>query len=162
MKSNQDIKSIELLEQERALLLPQSGIENALAIGEIAKEFGIQLNLPIAVEVRISDWVIFHASLPGSSQDNQWWIDGKARVVSPKHHSTLYERVSAQERIVDWFDENDLSEDSFAIHGGGLPLITQTDGFVGALLISGLPQVEDHFLGVEVLTEFLARKGELL
>jgi uncharacterized protein (UPF0303 family) len=25
-----------------------------------------------------------------------------------------------------------------------------------------LPQVEDHLLGVEVLTEFLARKGELL
>jgi uncharacterized protein (UPF0303 family) len=30
------------------------------------------------------------------------------------------------------------------------------------LLISGLPQVEDHLLGVEVLTEFLARKGEQL
>jgi uncharacterized protein (UPF0303 family) len=25
-----------------------------------------------------------------------------------------------------------------------------------------LPQVDDHLLGVEVLTEFLARKGELL
>jgi uncharacterized protein (UPF0303 family) len=162
MKSNHDIKSIDLLEQERALLLPRFGIENALTIGEISKEFGIKRSLPIAVEVRIGDWVIFHASLPGSNQDNQWWIDRKARVVSLKHHSTLYERVSAQERMVDWFEENNLSEDSFAVHGGGLPLITQTDGFVGALLISGLPQVEDHLLGVEVLTEYLARKGELL
>jgi uncharacterized protein (UPF0303 family) len=25
-----------------------------------------------------------------------------------------------------------------------------------------LPQVQDHLLGVDVLTEFLARKGELL
>jgi hypothetical protein len=25
-----------------------------------------------------------------------------------------------------------------------------------------LPQVQDHLLGVEVLTEFLARKGELI
>jgi uncharacterized protein (UPF0303 family) len=25
-----------------------------------------------------------------------------------------------------------------------------------------LPQVEDHLLGVEILTEFLARKGEVL
>jgi len=33
-------------------------------------------------------------------------------------------------------------------------------GLSGILLISGLPQVEDHLLGVEVLTEFLARKGE--
>jgi uncharacterized protein (UPF0303 family) len=28
------------------------------------------------------------------------------------------------------------------------------------LIISGLPQVEDHLLAVEVVTEFLARKGE--
>jgi uncharacterized protein (UPF0303 family) len=27
-------------------------------------------------------------------------------------------------------------------------------------LISGLPQVEDHLLGVEVITEYLARQGE--
>jgi uncharacterized protein (UPF0303 family) len=162
MKGNYDLKSFDLLVQEEALLLPKLGVENALAIGEIAKEFGIKRNLPIAVEVRLGDWVIFRASLPGSSQDNQGWIDRKARVVSLKHHSTLYERVNAQERMVDWFEENDLSEEFFAIHGGGLPLITKTDSFVGTLLISGLPQLEDHLLGVEVLTEFLARKGELL
>ena len=52
-------------------------------------------------------------------------------------------------------------DETHAIHGGGLPLITKNEGFVGMLLISGLPQVEDHLLGVEVLTEFLARKGEL-
>jgi len=55
-----------------------------------------------------------------------------------------------------------LLDETHAIHGGGLPLITKDDGSVGVLLISGLPQVEDHLLGVEVLTEFLARKGELL
>ena len=33
-------------------------------------------------------------------------------------------------------------------------------GLVGVLLISGLPQVQDHLIGVEVLTEFLARAGE--
>ena len=79
-----------------------------------------------------------------------------------KQYSTLFERVSAQERGVDWFVENNLTDATHAIHGGGLPLITKDDGFVGVLLVSGLPQVEDHLLGVEVLTEFLARKGELL
>ena len=76
--------------------------------------------------------------------------------------STLFERVSAQERGVDWLAENKLTDVTHAIHGGGLPLITQGDGFVGVLLISGLPQIEDHLLGVKVLTEFLARKGELI
>ena len=31
----------------------------------------------------------------------------------------------------------------------------------GILLVSGMPQIQDHLLGVEVLTEYLARKGEV-
>jgi uncharacterized protein (UPF0303 family) len=62
---------------------------------------------------------------------------------------------------VDWHNENGVTDETHAIHGGALPLITE-DGFKGILIISGLPQVEDHLLAVEVLSEFLARKGELL
>ena len=151
-----------LQEEERKLILPPLTISDALEIGEIARLFGQDQSLPIAVEVRLGDWTIYHASLPGSTVENQWWIDRKARVVLLKHHSTIYERVSAEEQGIDWHKENNLLDETHAIHGGGLPLITKGDGFVGVLLISGLPQVEDHLLGVEVLTEFLARKGELL
>ena len=154
--------SSQLLNEEQILTLPSLEIADTLEIGEIAKSLGQIKNLPIAVEVRLGDWIIYHASLPGSKSENQWWIDRKARVVMLNHHSTLYERVSAEERGVDWHKENNLLDETHAIHGGGLPLITKDDGFVGVLLISGLPQVEDHLLGVEVLTEFLARKGELL
>ena len=151
-----------LLEEELKLSLPSLSVEGAVEIGEIAKSFGVARSLPIAVEVRLGDWIIYHASLPGSTAENQCWIDRKARVVLLKHHSTLYERVSAEERGVDWHKENNLLDETHAIHGGGFPLITKDQGFVGVLLISGLPQVEDHLLGVEVLTEYLARKGELL
>ena len=151
-----------LLQEELLLTLPALDVADAVEIGEIAKSFGVMRGLPIAVEVRLGDWIIYHASLPGSTAENQWWIDRKARVVLLKHHSTMYERVSAEERGVDWHKENNLLDETHAIHGGGLPLTTKSEGFVGVLLISGLPQVEDHLLGVEVLTEFLARKGELL
>jgi uncharacterized protein (UPF0303 family) len=151
-----------LLKEELLLTLPKLDVAEALEIGQIAASFGTEQGLPIAVEVRLGDWIIYHASLPGSTVENQGWIDRKARVVMLKQHSTLFERVSAQERGVDWFAENKLTDVTHAIHGGGLPLITQGDGFVGVLLISGLPHVEDHLLGVKVLTEFLARKGELI
>jgi uncharacterized protein (UPF0303 family) len=55
----------------------------------------------------------------------------------------MYERVLAEEQGIDWYATKGLPEETHAIHGGGLP------------------QVQDHLLGVEVLTEFLARKGEL-
>ena len=151
-----------LLQEEELLLLPSLEVDDALEIGAIAKSLGVLRSLPVAIEVRIGDWVIYHASLPGSTTENQSWIDRKARVVLLKHHSTLFERVSAEERGIDWHKENNVEDETHAIHGGGLPLITKNEGFVGILLISGLPQVEDHLLGVEVLTEFLARKGELL
>jgi uncharacterized protein (UPF0303 family) len=154
--------SNQLLNEEQILTLPTLNLAGALEIGEIAKSLGVTRNLPIATEVRLGDWIIYHASLPGSKPENDWWMSRKARVVILKHHSTMYERVSAEERGVDWHKENNLLDETHAIHGGGLPLITKDEGFVGVLLISGLPQVEDHLLGVEVLTEFLARKGELL
>ena len=152
----------QLLDEEQFFTFENLTPANVLEIGDIAKSLGVLKSLPIAVEVRLGDWIIYHASLPGSTVENQGWIDRKARVVMLKHHSTMYERFSAEEHGVDWFVENKLSEKTHAIHGGGLPLITKNEGFVGVLLISGLPQVEDHLLGVEVLTEFLARKGELL
>ena len=154
--------SSQLLVEEQILTLPSLSAAEALEVGEIAKSLGMARNLPIATEVRLGDWIIYHASLPGSKPENDWWMSRKARVVMLKHHSTMYERVSAEERGVDWHKENNLLDETHAIHGGGLPLITKNEGFVGVLLISGLPQVEDHLLGVEVLTEFLARKGELL
>jgi uncharacterized protein (UPF0303 family) len=154
--------SSQLIKEELTLSLPSLDLAEALEIGEIAKSLGMERNLPIAIEVRLGDWIIYHASLSGSKPENDWWMSRKARTVMLKHHSTMYERVSAEERGVDWYEENNLLDETHAIHGGGLPLITKNEGFVGMLLISGLPQVEDHLLGVQVLTEFLARKGELL
>ena len=154
--------SSQLLLEEKMLELPELSIGDYLEVGQIASSFGIEQGLPIAVEVRVGDWIIYHASLPGSSPENDWWIGRKARVVKLKQHSTLFERVLAEERGIDWHKENNLLDETHAIHGGGLPLITKSDGFVGTLLISGLPHVEDHLFGVKVLTEFLARKGELI
>jgi len=157
-----EISAEAILVEENTLLLNHFDLFGANRLGDIAKSIGLIRALPIAVEVRIGDWIVFHTNLPGSNIENDLWISRKARVVKLKHHSTLYERISAEERSIDWFLENNVNETEYAIHGGGLPLVTKNDGFVGTLLISGLPQVEDHLLGVEVLTEFLARKGKLL
>ena len=162
MSATDGFTSSGLLKEEQLLTLRKLDVADALEIGQIASSFGTEQGLPIAVEVRIGDWIVYHASLPGSSPENDWWIGRKARVVKLKQHSTLFERVLAEERGVDWHKENNLLDETHAIHGGGLPLITKGDGFVGALLISGLPHVEDHLFGVKVLTEFPARKGELI
>jgi uncharacterized protein (UPF0303 family) len=150
-----------LLEEERILKLSTLVNADAIEIGEIATTLGNQRKLPIAIQIRIGEWVVYHASLNGSKPENNLWIKRKAAVVDLKHHSTIYERVSAEERGANWHEENNLTDETYAIHGGALPLITD-EGYKGVFIISGLPQVEDHLFAVEVLTEFLARKGEEL
>jgi uncharacterized protein (UPF0303 family) len=153
--------SKQLLQEEQVLKLASLTNSDALEIGEIAAALGKQRKLPIAIEVRVGEWIVFHASLEGAKPENDWWIARKSKVVMLKHHSTMYERVSAEELGLDWHKENNVADETHAIHGGALPLITPS-GFAGILIISGLPQVDDHLFAVEVLTEFLARRGELL
>jgi uncharacterized protein (UPF0303 family) len=57
-----------LLKEEQLLILDSLDVKCALEIGEIAKSFGVMRDLPIAVEVRLDDWIIYHASLPGLQQ----------------------------------------------------------------------------------------------
>jgi len=150
---------MQLQKEESLLQLPSLSSSDALTIGDIATTLGKKKKLPIAIDVRIGNWVVYHACLEGSKPDNDLWIERKVAVVSLKQHSTMYERVSAEERGVDWHKENNLQQETHAVHGGAIPLITH-EGFKGVLAISGLPQVEDHLFAMEVLTEFLARKGE--
>jgi len=152
--------SAQLALEAQTLVLPSLSQAEAIEIGEIAAGLGRDRALPIAVEVRLGAWTVFHVSLPGSTDVNDSWIARKARVVLAKGNSTMYERVAAEEAGVNWYEHNGLSEELHAVHGGGLPLNVSGVGLAGILLISGLPQVQDHLLGVEVITEYLARKGE--
>ena len=154
-------KSAELARELTTLALPSFDLADAVEVGDIAKQIGLDRKYPIAIEIRIGDWIVYHASLPGAQPENDNWIARKARVVAKTGNSTMFERVRCEEAGIDWYLENGVNETEYAIHGGGLPILTKGGIVAGILLISGLPQVEDHLLGVEVLTEFLARKGEL-
>ena len=151
--------SAELALQESALTLTHLDTAAALAIGEIALKIAHERDLAAAIEVRIGDWIVFHAALPGTDSGNDSWIARKARVVALTGHSTMYERVKAEEAGINWYEANNAPEATHAIHGGGIPLIVEGVGQQGTLLISGLPQVEDHLLGVEILTHYLAVQG---
>ena len=150
----------QLLREEEILVLPHCDLKDGVEIGELAVGLARVEGLGISIEVRLGDWTVFHTALPGAKSDQPSWIARKARVVIATGHSTIYERVRAEELGIDWYAEHELSEETHAIHGGGLPLNVSGQGLTGVLVISGLPQVEDHLFGIRVITEFLARVGE--
>ena len=81
--------SNQLLKEEQMLTLSALDLAGAIEIGEIAKSLGVLRTLPIAIEVRLGDWIVYHVSIPGSKPENDWWMSRKARVVMLKHHSTM-------------------------------------------------------------------------
>ena len=152
--------SHELLAEEEELILRKLDVEDAVALGETAVRLARAKNLPVAIEVRIDDWMVFHASLPGSKPENDSWIARKARVVASDGHSSMYERVAAEEEGIDelsWYAMNNLPEETHALHGGGYPLHVIGEGHCGTILVSGVPQVDDHKLAVAALREFLGK-----
>jgi len=93
--------SHQLLAEEEELIFPKLEVADAVALGEIAVRIARAKNLPVAIEVWIDEWKVFHVSLPGSTAENDWWIDRKARVVASDGHSSMYERVAAEEEGID-------------------------------------------------------------
>src|SRR3712207_9160441 len=53
---------------------------------------------PVAVDVSRHGHQLFHASLPGTSPDNDSWIRRKTRVVHRFGHSSLFVRQASIER----------------------------------------------------------------
>jgi uncharacterized protein (UPF0303 family) len=154
MSTTGNFTSRELLDHESSTVLSRFDNDVAMKIGQRAVELGLQRNAPIAISIRIGDWEIFKASLPGSSAENDGWILRKANVVNLTHHSTMYERVSAEEEGADWHQLHGVEDATHAIHGGGFPILTDKNGLEAVLVVSGLPQVEDHLLTLEILKEF--------
>jgi len=163
-----NFSSSELLREEQLLQLRSFDHNDALAIGEIAVALATAQNLPVSLEVRMINeelpegWTVFHYARVGAKPDQPSWIARKARVVIATGHSTMHERVLAEEKNIDWYAEHNLPEKTHAIHGGAIPLNVAGLGLGGILIISGLPQVEDHLFGIQVLTQFLANQGESL
>jgi uncharacterized protein (UPF0303 family) len=155
MATTGNFTSLQLLQHESDCTLEALSYETAIAIGQRATEIALQRKLPIIIEVMFDGRTVYKSALEGSKVESENWILRKSRVVHLKHHSTLYERVTAEEEGRDWHKENGVEDETHAIHGGGFPLISRSNGFEGILLISGLPQVEDHLFAVDVLTSFI-------
>lgn len=140
--------SASLAEQARALELAGFSTADALRLGTLALDRATRDGLPIVLEVHHLGRVVFRAALPGSQPDSDDWIVRKARVVERFGSATLAVRVRYEERGSTFAEATGLAESEYAAHGGGLPIEVAGVGAVGAMYVSGLPQVDDHEFAV--------------
>ena len=108
-------------------------------------------DLPVAIQISRAGQVLFHAAMPGTAPDNDSWVARKTRVVTRFGHSSLYMGQKARDAGTTFEEYFDVPIEEYAFHGGGFPLTVKDVGVVGAIVVSGLPQLEDHALVVQVL-----------
>ncbi|WP_406354073.1 heme-degrading domain-containing protein [Streptomyces sp. NBC_01635] len=147
----------ELEEQERRLVFRRFTHEDAWALGSLLVETARERQAPVAIDIHRAGQQLFHAALPGSAPDNDAWIARKRRVVE-RYGSASY-LVGARHRAKGTtFEESSrLDPDTYAAHGGSFPIAVEGAGVIGAVTVSGLPQLEDHRMVVEALERFLAQ-----
>ena len=154
-----DYSTKELMKQEENFSFSSFTNDDAIALGQEMLKIATSQKAPVIVQVRIGQQIIFHAALTGTTTENDWWINRKARVVEKFNHSSIYVRVSFEEKNQTFEEHSGLDDELYAAHGGGFPIIVAGQGVVGVALVSGLPQVEDHKMIIQGLTNFKQAKS---
>lgn len=136
------------------MTLPHFTHDDAWALGTLLVDMAREQAAPVAIDIRRGGQQLFHAALPGSTPDNDAWIDRKRRVVE-RYGSSSYLVGSRFRAKGTTFEESSrLDPDTYAAHGGAFPIAVEGAGVVGTVVVSGLPQVEDHAMVVAALERF--------
>ena len=111
--------------------------------------------LPIVIQIRSVGRLVYVAALPGSTASNDEWATRKARVAQHFEQSSLLVRLLHERDGHEVNTRHALSPELFQAHGGAFPLRARGVGVIGSVVVSGLPQVEDHAFVVQQLETFL-------
>ncbi len=138
------------LAEEEATELDRFDYADAWRLGTWLIERGRRDGLEMATTVVIGEQHVFTAALPGTSRDNDLWLDRKIGVVRMFGHSSFYVQHLFRKQGREFLTESRLDPTQYAAAGGGFPI--QVRGIVvGAIANSRWAESGEHDLAVEAL-----------
>ena len=147
----------ELDAQEAELQFTSFTNDDAWELGSALVATARENGAPVAIEISRNGHRLFSAALAGATPDNATWIERKTRVVHRFGHSSLHVRQLFVEQGTTFEEALGLDPQLYAAHGGAFPVIVRNVGPIGTVVVSGLPQVDDHRMVVVALRAHLAR-----
>lgn len=148
----------DLAAEEEELQLPGFTNDDAWELGCALRATARAEGAPVAIEISRNHSRLFATALPGATPDNASWIERKTRVVNRFGHSSLHVRQASLEKGTTFEAEFGLDPARYAAHGGAFPILVRSVGPVGVVVVSGLPQVEDHRMVVAALRAHLSAR----
>ena len=147
-----------LLQEEQDLQFTKFNEATAWQIGSQLVERSARDNLPVTIDITRGDHQLFHASLYGTSPDNDEWVKRKVRLVNRFRHSSFYMGQILKSKGKRIEEAYLVSESEYAPHGGCFPVIVKGTGMIGTITVSGLSQEQDHKLVVQAINEYLVQE----
>ena len=152
-------ESLELLDwlvaEEAELQFARFTLDDAWELGGRLRAAAAEAHLPVAIAIWFGPQRVFHAALPGASADNDAWLDRKHRVVERFGRASMLVGEEFRAKGEDFDVHARLDPREFAAHGGVVPIRIRDAGIIGAVGVSGLPQLADHDLVVAQLRAYL-------
>lgn len=154
---NLDDDIVRLILQEQQLVFSNFDLETAWRLGSSLRHTAHDHRASVAIEVSLRDQPVFYSAMPGTTVDNADWIRRKRNTVL--HFSRSSYRVGCElaQKGETLSQSIGLPLRDYSTHGGGFPILLAGVGCIGAVVVSGLPQREDHHLVVQALADVLGK-----
>src|SRR5215208_4440139 len=148
----------QLLQEEKELQFTRFNEETAWNLGSQLVENALSKDLPVTIDITRGNHQLFHASLRGTSSDNDEWVKRKVRLVYRFGHSSFYMGQLLKSKGKSIEQSHLVSENEYAPHGGCFPIVVKGTGMIGTITVSGLAQEDDHKFVVQAIRDYLAQE----
>ena len=149
-------KDLSVLDQQEDLLQFDAFDANtAWRLGSLLRDKLLRHGGGGSIEIEIAGRVLFACVTPGATPGQANWIRRKRNTVRSFARSTYTIGRRLEREGASLPGRHSLSDADYVAHGGGFPIVLRGTGMVGTVILSGLPQRDDHNLVVEALSEVL-------
>lgn len=148
-----------LNQQEQQLRFPTFNAETAWKLGCLLRATFIDVGAGGTIQIELANHLLFACATPAASPGQADWIRRKRNTVHRFARSSYAVGRALEDAGETMEARHGLSLSDFAAHGGGFPILLEGTGPVGTVVVSGLPQRDDHNIVVNALASILGKKN---
>ena len=145
----------DLEHEERGLVLQRFAHEEVWLLGSRLAERARREHLPVMIDIRRPANLLFRAAMPGTTADQDCWIERKSATAFRFEASTLLVGLRMEADGRDPFADGWLDPVTYTLAGGAVPIRVEGAGVVAVATVSGSSSQDDHALVVDALRSLL-------
>jgi uncharacterized protein (UPF0303 family) len=145
-----------LSQQENLLMFSAFDADTAWRIGCSLRGALLARSAGGSVEIELGGQLLFACATLGAKPSQADWIRRKRNTVHRFCRSSYAVGRMLERDAETLASAHKLSETDFAAHGGGFPIVVPGSGCVGSVVLSGLPQRDDHNLVAAAIAQVLS------